>query len=80
MTTHWESLSQNAKDAMQLLGDFGPTVHVANREVKGYTYNTDGEGGKAYYDNNDLRNIAAGCIEVAQWLEERARGEDALRN
>lgn len=63
MTTYWESLSQNAKDTMRLLGNFGPTVNVANREVKGYTYAADGEGGKAYYDSNDLRNIAAGLSE-----------------
>ena len=76
MTTYWESLSQNAKDTMQLLGNFGPTIRGCSREVKGWAMCEDGFTERAYYDNNDLRNIAAGCLEVAQWLEERARGED----
>ena len=76
MTTYWESLSQNAKDTMQLLGNFGPTTRVDAREVKGWTMCEDGFTERAYLGSNDLRNIAAGCIEVAQWLEERARGED----
>ena len=76
MTIYWESLSQNAKDIMQLLGNFSPTARAYAMELKGYTFDTEGEGGKAYLDNNDLRNIAAGCLEVAQWLEERVKAED----
>ena len=76
MTTYWESLSQNAKDTMQLLGNFGPTIRTYAREVKGWVIAEDGFTERAYYNSNDLRNIAAGCLEVAQWLEERAKGED----
>lgn len=76
MTTHWESLSQNARDTMQQLGNFGPTTRAYAREVKGWTMCEDGFTERAYLGSNDLRNIAAGCIEVAQWLEERARVND----
>lgn len=76
MTTYWESLNQNARDTMQQLGNFGPTTRAHAREVKGWATAEDGFTERAYLDSNDLRNIAAGCIEVAQWLEERAKAED----
>lgn len=66
-------VSESARDVMDDLGNFGPTVHALNREVKGYTMDSDtGECGKCYYNSNDLRRIAAGCIEVADWLDKRA--------
>jgi len=69
----WEELSQNALNQMKFIGNFGPTVNVEYAEVKGYTYDEDG-GGKCYLTSNDLRDLAAGCIEVADWLDER-KGE-----
>lgn len=68
----WEKLSSNAHDVMKDLGDFGPTVHAYAREVKGYIRCEDGEDGRTYYDSNDLRRIAEGCLEVACWLDLRA--------
>lgn len=66
-------VSQKARDVMDALGNFGPTVNALNREVKGYTMDSNtGDCGKAYYSSDDLRNIAAGCIEVADWLDKRA--------
>ena len=46
-------------------------MHAANREVKGYTYDEDG-GGKRYLTSAELRNIAHGCVAVADWLDKRA--------
>lgn len=66
----WEQLSAQAHEAMKALGEAGPTVHVQHREVKGYV-----DGGKAYFDAQDLRNLAMGMIEVANWLDERAASD-----
>ena len=68
---NWEDLPAEALDAMKQLGNFGPTVHAANREVKGYTYDADGVV-KTYLTSDCLRNIAQGCIAVADWLDNRA--------
>ena len=66
-------LSQNARDVMKALGNFGPTVHALNCEVKGYAMDADtGDCGKQYYTSNDLRKIASACDEVANWLDRRA--------
>ena len=67
----WEQLSAQAHESMKALGEAGPTVHVEHREVKGYI-----DGGKAYFDAQDLRNLAMGMIEVANWLDERATAAD----
>ncbi len=69
--TDWKEISDNAKVTMKALGNFGPTSAAWTREVKGYTYE-DGEGGKCYLSSGDLRNIAAACEEVANWLDARA--------
>lgn len=63
----WDQLSTLAQDAMRLLGEAGPTVHPQNREVKGFV-----EGDKAYFSSDDLRALAKGMTEVADWLDERA--------
>lgn len=68
----WEELSENALDQMKFIGNFGPTVNVKYAEVKGYTYDEDG-GGKCYLTSDDLRKLAAGCIEVADYLDERKK-------
>ena len=73
----WDKdISNSAKGTMKFLGDFGPTVHAQNREVKGYMHDDEG-GGKVYLDAGELREIAASCNEVADWLDKRA---DAVPN
>ena len=67
------SISLNAKAVMDALGNFGPTVNAKDKQVKGYTMDSDtGECGKAYYTSDELRLIASGCTEVADWLDKRA--------
>ena len=69
-------LSKNARDVMYELGNFGPTVHPLNRQVKGcVNYPDMRECVKCYYDSNYLRSIASGCVEVADWLDKRALAE-----
>lgn len=68
----WEQVSEKSREIMKKLGDFSPTVHTQEREVKGYTFDEDG-GGKTYWTSYDLRNIASACIEVADWLDSRAK-------
>lgn len=67
----WEDLSKQARDAMKDLGNFGPTVKVQDRKVKGFTYAGEGTA-KTYYSSADLREIAIACTEVADWLDKRA--------
>ena len=67
----WTDLSDDARKWLKMLGDFGPTVHAKQRELKGYL----GEGDRTYFDAGDLRNIAAVCIEAADWLDKRADAE-----
>jgi hypothetical protein len=75
----WEDLSDGARRAMKELGNFGPTVSVDDRLVKGYTF--DDESGrcvKTYFSPEDLREMAAGMDEVADWLDKRAEEEGGL--
>ena len=72
------SISLNAKAVMDALGNFGPTVNAKDKQVKGYAMDSDtGECGKVYYTSDDLRHIASGCTEVADWLDKRAEREGA---
>lgn len=64
----WEDLSEYTRVTMEELGDFGPTVNVKNCEIKGYM-----QDGKVYWNSVDLRAIANSCIEVADWLDNRAK-------
>lgn len=58
---------------MKFLGNFGPTVNVDSREIKGYMLDPDdGEGGKVYLDSGELRELANACNEMANWLDARA--------
>lgn len=67
----WDDVSEKTRQVMKELGNFGPTVHPQNRELKGYT--DDGDGlGKTYWSSDDLRGIAAACVEAADWLDKRA--------
>jgi hypothetical protein len=60
----WKTLK--CAEVLRELGEFGPTVNPALKELKGYI------DGKCYYDASDLRELAAACIEAADWLERRA--------
>lgn len=71
----WEKdVSEKARETMKFIGGFGPTVNAQNREVKGYMMVDDG-GYSVYIDSSRLREIAAGCNEVADWLDRRAECE-----
>lgn len=71
----WETdLSPNARRVMRELGGFGPITDDSQRTVKGYTYDEDGIGCKTYYTSGDLRGIADACLDVADWLDNRANG------
>ena len=75
----WEDLGEKARDVMKELGNFWPTVNAASREVKGATYDDECGGAvKTYYTSTDLREIAAACVEVADWLDTRADTEERL--
>ena len=63
----WKDLSESARNTMEELGDFGPTVNPSHCLVKGYINEE-----KTYWDSNDLRTIAKSLVEVADWLEKRA--------
>lgn len=73
----WDKdISTEAKETMKFLGNFGPTVHEHLRELKGYMLDEEGSG-KVYLDAGELREIAAACVEAADWLDKRA---DAVAN
>lgn len=35
-----------------------------------------GDAEKTYFDSKELRELAASCSEVADWLDRRAGGQD----
>lgn len=74
----WDDLmnSENARTAMFELGNCGPTARARDREVKGYSLNEDGDTASFYRDSNDLRSMARGLHEVADWLDDRAKSEN----
>lgn len=74
----WQDLSESALRTMTDLGNFGATVNAQNREVKGYTLDSDGDAGKTYYNSQDLRLMAQDLIEVADWLDKRALQEKPI--
>jgi hypothetical protein len=68
----WEELSQDILDVMKDLGEFKPTLNPVKAMVKGYTYDAEcGHVIKTYWDSNALRAIAAACVQVADWLDNR---------
>jgi hypothetical protein len=74
MTTQkWEDLSERAHRVMKELGNFEPTVNVEQKLVKGYMFDDEcGHDAKTYFGPDDLRQMAAGMVEVADWLDKRA--------
>ncbi len=59
-------------DALEFLGDFGPTVNVMDCTVKGSM-----DGYKVYLSSTELRQLATSLSSVAQWLDERATEEES---
>jgi hypothetical protein len=76
---HWNDLSGGALRTMKDLGNFSPTFHHADKQIKGYV-GTDESClyERTYLTAKDLLEMAAGFIEVADWLDERATNEDVL--
>lgn len=60
------------KEAMDALGAAGPTVNVADKQVKGGYVDEDGGWCKAYYSSTDLLRLSEGMLEMAKWLDSRA--------
>lgn len=65
-------VTENSRAWMRTLGNFGPTVNPLYREVKGYMLGEHGDAEKTYFDSKELRELAAACEEVADWLDARA--------
>jgi len=68
----WTEVSEVSRQWLKTIGDFGPTVHAKSRELKGYLHAEEGEDGRTYIDANELRELAAACVEAADWLDKRA--------
>jgi len=64
-----QDISADARETMELIGNFSPTVRVEERMVKGYV-----DDGKCYLGSKDLREMSKHFIEVADWLDKRAEG------
>lgn len=76
---NWDQdISKAAKETMKLLGNFGPTVNEQDRKVKGCMCDEEGSS-KVYFNSDDLREMAAHFIEVAQWLDNRAGAKGEMR-
>jgi len=63
-------LTKLEKEWLKFLGDFGPTIHPKNKEIKGYMHD-----GKTYLNSNDLLNLSNALKSVAEWLNERSENE-----
>lgn len=70
-----KDLSETAKEWMEKLGDFSPTVNVRDKLIKGYMYDGSGDDSRVYFDSSDLKGLAAACLEVSDWLENRAKND-----
>ena len=69
----WKELNGLTQGWMSMLGGFSPTVNPQDKQVKGVMFDSEGEIIKAYLDPDELREIADACLEVAQFLEDRAK-------
>ena len=75
MSDFEREVSESARGWMRTLGHFTPTINPDNREVKGSMLGEYGDAEKTYFSSKELRELAAACSEVADWLDERAAGE-----
>lgn len=66
------TISNEAKDTMKLLGNFGPTVNAKDRIIKGTMDDGEGESCSVYLNSQELREMAAHFIEAADWLDAAA--------
>jgi len=75
MTMNWEEdVSEETRNELIEMGNYGPTVNEFHRELKGTAIDfEDGSTTKDYLSSNKLRNLAAACIEAADWLDKRAQ-------
>jgi len=64
-------LSKQAREDMKFLGNFSPTVD--GKHFKGYMLDADGDGecGKVYLSESDLRYLSRSCLEAAEYLAAR---------
>lgn len=76
MSDFEREVSESARGWMRTLGNFSPTVNPDNREVKGAILGEYGDAEKAYFSSKELRELAAACSEVADWLDKRAAATD----
>ena len=67
-----QPISKEAESTLELIGDFGPTVHAEDRRIKGWVHSEDGGRDKHYLDADQLREMAKHLVEVADWLDKRA--------
>ena len=67
----WQELmkSENARNAMRDLGNCAPTDKRTDKEVKGRYVDDFGESDSFYMKSDELRQMARGLHEVADWLD-----------
>ncbi len=76
MSDFEREVSESARGWMRTLGNFSPTVNPDYREVKGSMLGEYGDAEKTYFSSKELRELAAACSEVADWLDKRAAADD----
>ena len=78
MKMDWDKdLSEETRNQMKFLGWFSPTARESEGFVKGYMIDADsGEGCGTYLDSKDLRDLAAACNLVAEWLDRRKEASE----
>lgn len=70
-------LSENCKEWMKVIGEFGPTVNIKEKLIKGSMYDfEEGYCIKTYFSADNLRELSNACQEMAKWLETRAKEGD----
>lgn len=62
----WEDLPVKVREDMEFLGNFSPTAR--GESLKGYMIDDDGEGGKVYLHESDLRGLAESLVMVADLM------------
>jgi len=73
---NWETdVSKEARETMELMGNFGPVSNPSDRTIKGWVVDKDGLTCKQYLSADDLTQMAAHLIEVSDWLHKRAGSE-----
>lgn len=69
---NYPGASAPAHETMRCLGNFVPTIHAQDRQVKGYAPWGNEFAGKVYLTSTDLREVAQHLQEIADWLDVRA--------